>query len=1635
MKTKLFLFSAILFSFLSYSQEIDLKQGSNSYASGSIYSFINTQQNGITTVAFRVENLSAPNLLLTGTPRAELSGVDADQFLISSQPAASIANGSGSNFNIQFKPTSIGSKTATLTILNNDSDEGVYTIILNAEGIPSKNSTITITPGYTYTPTIPYMSHQASDITALTGYEIITFRINDPVNTTSVELDNLPTILTDITLSVSNSANIRSVAIYDGLDEIAEEPGAPLVTFNNIALSAPDGGTKEFRVLVTFNSTVTDNQNISIGITSATAAPTSSGFAAANAGGAVSSTSASNNKIEVIATALNFVQQPTDTNTFVAMNPSVTVEAVDFLGNRDLNYTSPVILTTTGSFHTTGTSPLNDANNNASAGLVSYPQLVHGIEGVAFTLTASSGMLTTATSEAFEINTASASNNRFRTVASGNWSDISTWETSGNNITWTPATLAPTPLSTIITIQSGHTVTCNTEENADQMTIANGGTLKIVAGGSLTIKNGTGTDLIVNGTLEHEGGLFTQDPGVLMSVGATGKYIHSIPTATLNLPRFTWATNSTCEITGLNNATPITTTNFDQTFSNLVWNNPNQMDFVIIDNTNFRVNRSLTLGSSANNKLCIAASIEHTNTITAVTINGGVLRGFAGTATGTLTATTIVINNGAFSGFSDASSGTINATTITINEGLFTGFSNTSSGTFNMTALNIPNGTFIANNSNGITNFNINGTTTIGTSGHFIASNNAGTANFLVNAVTLNGNGSLTLINSANSGNVTMNFAGTNRSLALNGTSTLALETVSSPGEAVINISNNFICNSTATPAVDFGTGDVTGNLISLKRNFTKTGNGLITTSSTTNAATGFVFSGDVQSINFGGTTPSSGVNYTANNTGTFTFISNFTFGTSPSTQKTIFTINAPTVNLGAVTLTGNATTAQFNIASGTNIITNHSAGLGGTAATGNFVNFASIGNTAADGRVNFGTNCNYTFLRSTSTPFPIGGTWTMPNNIIINGNTITSNYTTPFNLDGTLTINANRTFRLNNTPGAHLNLRNQLIIDGTFDANTGFNQIVDAGGNPSILLNNTFITRDADGFNGTNASIPTIPVTFGAGSIVNYAGASQIITDAPYGSLTISGTGTKTLQTNTITVNGTLNVTASLLRVEANKTLSVANKITTTATTNTKGIIVENNASLVQTNEPTEENAGDVRILRSTMPVYRNDYTYWSSPLTLSSSFSLFDLSPLTMSNKYMKWNHSANTQVWQVILNGNEDMVPGRGYIVRPPTTFNLEGAGAATVYNATFTGIPNNGTVTHAITGSTTTDKFNLLGNPYPSALDADAFLTQNAAVLEGTLYLWTHNSAYGSSSGYAYGNDYATYNLGTGGTATTGGDGNGGDNQNIPTGKIASGQSFFVKGIANGAGVATFNNSMRVLGSNDQFFRQNQQENIEKNRIWLNIKGETQGFNQTLVGYITDATNEKENGFDSESFGGNQLTFYSVLNTDKLVIQGRALPFSTQDTVPLGYKSTITGNLTISIDQVDGLFENQNIYLQDNTLNIVHDLTAGSYTFDTAIGTFDNRFVLRYTPQENLDNPTFDQQLKGITIRKKDSNIYIQSQHELIDQIYVYDIMGRLIYENKTTNSNSFNIPGMDAVKQTLIVKVVLKNGGVITQKVL
>lgn len=328
------------------------------------------------------------------------------------------------------------------------------------------------------------------------------------------------------------------------------------------------------------------------------------------------------------------------------------------------------------------------------------------------------------------------------------------------------------------------------------------------------------------------------------------------------------------------------------------------------------------------------------------------------------------------------------------------------------------------------------------------------------------------------------------------------------------------------------------------------------------------------------------------------------------------------------------------------------------------------------------------------------------------------------------------------------------------------------------------------------------------------------------------------------------------------------------------------------------------------------------------------------------------------------------------------------------------PNNGTVAVSITGSTTVDKWNLIGNPYSSAIDVEKFLLANNTVLDGTVYLWTHNTPVNNLVYTS--NDYATYNF-TGSLGTGFGDNASTEPNtvvNTPTKYIGAGQAFFAKGIANGTTTANFRNNMRETGNNTQFFRPTAEENVamspfSQHKVWLNLTNDQGAFSHTLVGYIPEATNGLDWGFDGDLFGGNYVAFYSIESGKNLAIQGRALPFVTSDEVPLGFNTTLSGDFTIAIDHLYD-FEDQDIFLEDQDMNIIHNLKDSSYTFSATAGTYDERFVLKYSANTILDVPTHEIQ-KPLVYKDSQNEIVVTSKISDLQQIRIYDVSGRLVYD--------------------------------------
>ncbi|TDO98369.1 T9SS sorting signal type C domain-containing protein, partial [Flavobacterium sp. 245] len=503
-----------------------------------------------------------------------------------------------------------------------------------------------------------------------------------------------------------------------------------------------------------------------------------------------------------------------------------------------------------------------------------------------------------------------------------------------------------------------------------------------------------------------------------------------------------------------------------------------------------------------------------------------------------------------------------------------------------------------------------------------------------------------------------------------------------------------------------------------------------------------------------------------------------------------------------------------------------------------------------------------------------------------------------------------------------------------------------------------------------------------------------------------------------------------AIVTVDGKKTLTVTNGVHVVAGSQ---LIFEDSSSLMQTTTNKTINTGTIKYKRKSTKIRQADYVYWSTPVY---NMTLGAVSPLTDPTKMYAHNGSG----W-IYKPGSTIMVEGKGYIIRGP-----EGT-SNTVRNdfeATFTGTPINGSITSEVM---TGNKFYLIGNPYPSALSADELISNNSN-LTGTLYFWTHNVPVVLGGAYQYGaDDYAVYNLSGGtGVGTPAGSGtipSSGNNNSAPTGFIGAGQGFFA-GIKT-TGTISFTNDMRTGGLdinglplNGQFYKPGKNSKgtlLEKHRIWLNMTNTEGAFKQLLVAYVQGASNAYDDRYDGESFDANKyVDFYSINENTKLAIQGRGLPFADTDTVPLGYRSAIAGDFTISINNVDGNMTTQKIYIEDKSTGKIHDLTESNYTFTTAIGTFTDRLVLRYT-NKSLGTGDFENIEKGITVSVKDKAVKVVSSNEAIQDVTIFDVAGKLLYTKKKAGTSELVISNLQSSNQVLLVDITLENGYKTTRKII
>lgn len=454
--------------------------------------------------------------------------------------------------------------------------------------------------------------------------------------------------------------------------------------------------------------------------------------------------------------------------------------------------------------------------------------------------------------------------------------------------------------------------------------------------------------------------------------------------------------------------------------------------------------------------------------------------------------------------------------------------------------------------------------------------------------------------------------------------------------------------------------------------------------------------------------------------------------------------------------------------------------------------------------------------------------------------------------------------------------------------------------------------------------------------------------------------------------------------------------------------LTLSSNSNLLQTNVA---NSGNVTVERSSNSLNYLDYTIWSSPVT-NASQNLLDFSPLTLPTRFYTYN--TNTNFYNAVASpSTTPFAKGAGYLIRMPDT-DAAYPGPLT-YSGSFTGVPNSGDVSVSLNYVDATHGYNMVGNPYPSPINAAAFLTANSANIESTLYFWRKTNGAGGSA-------YATYTAG-GATTTT-------PTSAVPSGKIAVGQGFFVQAKSAITVPNFFTNAMRLQDIGTPFFKTKQV--AANDQVWLNLTNAAGAFSQTLVSYI-DGASQGADDFDGKYINDSPLALTSNINGGEYTIQGRPA-FDATDVVTLNFKTDKVGDYTIAIDHTNGVFATgQDVYLIDNTTGTETNLKTDAYTFSAAKDENSARFSLKYQKTLNVNSLTFNE--NNLTVYSKNGVLYVHSGANTIQNIKVYDIQGRLLLEQNNVKSNTATVDNLAATNQALIVQVTSENNIVVSKKVL
>lgn len=365
--------------------------------------------------------------------------------------------------------------------------------------------------------------------------------------------------------------------------------------------------------------------------------------------------------------------------------------------------------------------------------------------------------------------------------------------------------------------------------------------------------------------------------------------------------------------------------------------------------------------------------------------------------------------------------------------------------------------------------------------------------------------------------------------------------------------------------------------------------------------------------------------------------------------------------------------------------------------------------------------------------------------------------------------------------------------------------------------------------------------------------------------------------------------------------------------------------------------------------------------------------------------------------------------------------------------FRGKPNDGTIDIPVLP----EELTLTGNPYPSAIDLQAFLLAEENCT-GAAYFWEHDKTVNSHYLADYKGGYGTYSPfadeyapaifftydGAGNTVTTlGTSGNLFERKYAPIG-----QGFMIEGLVGGN--VQMKNSYRIFikegAANKSQFEKRANTKTSKTigtrpKIRFNTLLDNGPVSQMILVFDPLSTDGVDRAMDAASPNDGPANNYFVIDNNEYIIQ--VMPFDIDKKIPIGFRNYAEANYKITVNEMLNIPEVTEVYLHDKTTDLYHDIKNSFYDLTLPAGTYDTRYEITF---KNGTLGVVEAENKDFVVRQDNANksLVISNPLQLdLATCSLYDVVGRLIFtKTKLGTDVAYTFSTSDLSNGIYIVKL-------------